>query len=126
MNDTSKNKLNAAFRSLRKEGFIARQSFSCCGSCAGYELATAVSEMPEAKRARVKGVVFYTKQDAANLRWKPTSLFLAYGPLDTQAHGEIGLPTETVGAAVVQALNAAGLATRWDGTASAKIEVVLP
>ena len=126
MNDISKNKLNAAFKSLRKEGFIARQSFSCCGSCAGYELATAVSEMPEAKRARVKGVVFYTKQDAADLRWGHTSLFLAYGPLDTQAHGQVGLETVEVGKRVVAALKAAGLETRWDGTASAKIEVVLP
>lgn len=135
MNDTSKQKLNAAFSSLRKEGFIAKQSFKCCGSCAGYDIATKVKEMTPAKRERVKGTVFYTRQDAAALRgderrWPyrggSSKLYLAYGQVSVHEMGDFGLPTEVAGRKVVEALTAAGLEVEWNGSPDEKIVVVLP
>ena len=105
--------LTAAFAALRKQGFIARQRFSCCSGCAGSELATYVGEMPAAKRAKVRGVVFYTRQDFAN---KSKFLHIKYGPVDSAKVGKVGLPTVEVGQAVFEALRAAGLNPEWDGS----------
>ena len=123
-------KLNAAFKNLRKQGFIARQSFSCCSSCAGYKIATDVKEMKEAKRAKVKGWVFYTRQDVARPRerWSyrggTQRLFLAYGPVSVHEVGDFGLPTVEVGQAIKAALEEQGLKVEWDGDPNKRIEVV--
>lgn len=34
----NKAKLNLAFKALRKLGYIAKQSFMCCSSCAGAQM----------------------------------------------------------------------------------------
>ena len=130
----TKEKRNAAFRDLRKAGFIAKQNFSCCGSCAGYEIAAQVKEMSEAKRARVQGTVFYTKQDAARMRdsgrgwsYRPGSnkLFLAYGPVSVHEVGEFGVPVTESGYLIKAALEKQGLQVEWDGDPVKKIGVVL-
>lgn len=36
-----------AFASLRKQKYIARANFSCCGTCASSEIATAVGDLKE-------------------------------------------------------------------------------
>jgi len=115
-------KLNVAFALMRKAGLVARQNFSCCGSCAGYELTTDIVAMPDKKRAKVKGVCFYHQQDADRLR-AGRDLYLGYGPVDSKEHGQIGLETVQVGALVVKCLAEAGLAYEWDGTASQRILV---
>jgi hypothetical protein len=114
--------LGDAFKLLRREGFIARQNFLCCQTCAGYELATRIGDMPEQKRKKVKGVVYYHNQDNTNLKERG-SVYLAYGPVDTARHGEIGLHGVEVGRAVVKALEAVGLAYEWDGLDSTRILV---
>ena len=117
-------KLTEAFKILRKEGFIARQNFMCCGNCAGYDIATIVSKMPEKKRAKVKGCVFYHHQD--NDRLKETGkVMLAYGPLETSAHGTVGLPDVEVGRRVVEVLKQVGLTVDWNGEGSQRIETFI-
>lgn len=113
-----------AMASLRKKGFVARANFSCCSSCAGYELAQMVEDMPEDKRAKVKGCVFWHHQDEESI-WESGGVFLAYGPLDTTEHGAVGLTTEEVGKAVVEELAKFGLATEWDGDGGTRIWVDL-
>jgi hypothetical protein len=112
-----KDKLNHAFRQMRHAGLVARQNFSCCGSCAGYELTTDIVAMPAKKRANVKGVCFYHRQDAERLN-RGGDLYLGFGPVDSTEHGQIGLETVQVGRLVVRALELAGLGYEWDGTAS--------
>jgi len=102
---------------MRKAGLVARQNFSCCGSCAGYELTTDVAAMPSKKRAKVKGVCFYHRQDTARMD-KGDDLMLRFGPVDSKEHGQIGLEAVQVGHLVVQCLIKAGLGYEWDGTAS--------
>ena len=117
-------KITLAFRSLRKEGFIARQRFLCCGSCAGSAVATQVGEMPKARRDKVRGLVFYTRQDDGNAfdrRGHFTGLYLAYGQIHVHEVGDVGLPTVEVGQALVKALEAQGLKVEWDGSPDTKI-----
>ena len=119
------NKLTALFKQLRKEGFIARQSFSCCGSCAGYEIATKVKEMPEAKRAEVKGSVFYTKQDTPDVR-NEAGVYIAYGQIGVHEVGDFGLPSLEIGQRVAALARELGLDVDWNGEASQKIWLSLP
>jgi len=35
---TLKQKITAAFLTLRRKGYITRQAFMCCGTCASYEI----------------------------------------------------------------------------------------
>jgi hypothetical protein len=53
------NQLTAAFKTLRKQGYTARQNFSCCSSCAWYELG---------EQGKDEKVVFYNRQSGAALR----------------------------------------------------------
>lgn len=112
-----KAKLNVAFSLMRKAGLVARQNFSCCGNCAGYELTTDIVALPSKKRAKVKGVCFYHRQDAERLN-RGDDLMLRYGPVDSTEHGQIGLEAVQVGRLVTSCLTQAGLAWEWDGSAS--------
>jgi hypothetical protein len=54
--------VTAAFKELRKRGYVCRQSFTCCGSCGSYELAKMVTARggdPDTAK-----VVWYHRQDA--------------------------------------------------------------
>lgn len=118
-----KDKLNKAFSLMRKAGLMARQNFSCCSSCAGYALASAMEHQPAKKRAKVKGVCFYHRQDAADLR-DGHDIMLRYGQLHTEAHGPLGLLTVQVGRLVVECLEQAGLSYEWSGNSSECITVL--
>lgn len=118
-----RDKLSVAFKEMRKNGLIARQNFKCCQSCAGYGLATEVEEAPAKKRAKIKGCVYYHAQDAADLH-KGEDLYLAFGPLETEKHGTVGLPTVEVGRIAVACLTNAGLDVEWDGTERTRILVL--
>src|SRR5574343_111634 len=120
---TTKDRLNAAFKAMRKAGLIARQSFSCCGSCGGYEIARQVTAMIDAGKPEPTGCVFYHRQDTARFS-KGGDLFLAYGQIGTQKHGDIGMTTEQVGKAVVKCLHDAGLEYEWDGDENTRILVI--
>lgn len=53
------NQITAAFKALRKHGYTTRQNFSCCSSCAWYELS---------EEGKDEKVVFYNRQAGASLR----------------------------------------------------------
>jgi hypothetical protein len=116
----SKNRLTKAFRALRREGLVAKQKFMCCRNCAGTKIGNDVEAMPEEERAKIKGAVFYTTQDAEPER---NGLYLAYGPIETEKHGTIGEHTRAVGARIVKALRAEGLKVKWDGSPNTRIHV---
>lgn len=111
--------LTAAFKALRKAGFIARQSFLCCGGCACAGIHDLAQKSSPAKKARLKGGVYYHKQDAeAMYRGRP--LYIGYGKLEGMP---ASLPTEEVGRAVAAALEAVGLEVSWDGNPMTRIVV---
>lgn len=123
-----KARLSDAFKSMRKEGLVARQAFSCCGSCAGYDLATELKEKPQAVKDSFKGCAFYTKQGAPPRDGSRDSrtfkgLYLSYGPVGVSGEKDYGLPTEEVGAIVKRCVEQAGLEVDWDGTPEKRIFV---
>lgn len=114
--------LNKAFQALRKQGFIARQNFSCCNGCAGGEIATEVEAKIDAGKLRedFKGVVFYTRQQRMITESKRATtiqkVHLSFGPLGTTKHGELGISTKEAGDLVAEALKDAGVTFEWDGS----------
>jgi hypothetical protein len=95
-----KDKLNAAFRDLRKAGYFARQNFACCQSCG-------CAEVPDDK---AETYVFYHRQDAEHLE-KDRGTYLAYA-------GNGRFICETFGKQ--------GLAVEWDGSTNTRIWVGMP
>ena len=56
--------LNRAFAALEEEGVIARQNFTCCGTCASAEIWDEIDDSRE-----WKGYIYFHQQDAeASLR----------------------------------------------------------
>jgi hypothetical protein len=113
-------KLTDAFEILRSQGLIALKNHLCCQSCAGYDIATRVSKMTKAKRAKVKGCVYYHHQDESNFK-RTGEVYLAYGPLESSVYGTVGLPDVEVGKMVVNALKQVGLDYEWDGSGDRRI-----
>lgn len=98
-----KKALNKAFSDLRADGFIARQHFACCSSCANAELGDLVEESGNDK------VVFYHKQDTQHMVNTGT-LHLRY----RHWNGNDEQDTE-VGNEILNALLAHDLEPEWDG-----------
>lgn len=110
-----------AFAMMRKEGFIARADFSCCGSCAGYEIATAASAMADRGKF-IKGCVFWTRQDEANGE-EAGMMYISYGKVSTEKHGDIGLEDAEVAKIFIEKLKAVELEYEWDGDPRTRILV---
>ena len=117
--------LNKAFRLMRKQGLLARQNFSCCGNCGGYELTVIAEKLITSGKAKtsIRGCCFYHHQDNTSKK-AGHSFYLRYGPMDSIKHGFIGLPTAEVGLLVCSCLTEAGVKFEWDGKASTCILVV--
>lgn len=106
------NKLKAAFAALRRGGYIARQSFMCCRTCAGSAIAKQAEASP--RRSEIRGCVYYTKQGLEDLGKPGGKLAITYGRIGTQS-GYVGDSTVATGRVVAVALRAAGLTVEWNG-----------
>jgi hypothetical protein len=91
----SRTNLSNAFAQLRKQGYVAKQNFTCCQSC-GW------AAIYDAKLA-----VFYHSQDAQGLR-KGDDLYLCWS-------GD--------GQEIVDVLKNYGLDVEWEGTNNRRIMV---
>lgn len=123
----AREKVALVFKQLRKEGFIARMNFSCCGSCAGYEIGQEFDDavkngLPKEKWPR--GGVFWNKQSDASF-WEDGELYIAYGAITAEASkASTPLTDKQVGDRLKQLLDEQGLAVDWDGDPDKKIKVL--
>ncbi len=125
--DGFKERLNEAFKDMRKAGLLARQNYLCCGSCAGYGIAGIFQERvdkDEKMLEKIKGSVFYHHQDTENLNNPNTeSFYLRYGKISTSKNNETALSTEEVGKIITEILTKHGIVCSWNGDADTCIEV---
>lgn len=115
---TDNDRLEAAFAALERAGIICRQNFSCCGTCGAAEIWDEMAAVEEAG-APVAGYAFFHVQDT-EAAVEGDGLYLSYGSV-----GEGAEAAEAVGRAIVDALEAKGLITVWDGHWSRRIFVQL-
>lgn len=119
--------ITKAFRVLRSKrfGMIARQRFSCCHSCAGYELADEIHTKVKAGKldpGTFGGVVFTTKQDTMIERRRVRNLYLSFGPV-THDKTTYGPKTKAVGKAICQVFDEVGVPYEWDGDPMTSIKI---
>lgn len=105
MNKTDKQVLNDVFRELRKKGFVARQNYWCCQSCAWSAVESEYDTNDDSN------IVFYHNQDAdafenGNLE---SILYLAW-----QGDGET----------IRDTFEDYGFNVAWDGTKNKRIGIL--
>lgn len=115
---TDCDRLDSAFAALERGGIVARQNFSCCGTCGSAEIWDEVKAF-EASGRRAYGYAFYHMQDTESAV-EGFGLYLAYGGCED---GEE--PAIATGRAIVDELARHGLETDWDGTWDKRIGVSL-
>jgi hypothetical protein len=105
---TDNDRLDAAFAALETAGVVARQHFSCCGTCGAREI---VDEMDRAtKEGRpVRGYTFFHVQDTEHAV-EGESLYLSYGAVGGDKDAGVAIGQE-----VVAALSDSGLHPDWNG-----------
>ncbi len=115
---TDCDRLDSAFAALETLGIIARQNFSCCGTCGAGEI---LDEMAAAATQGQKayGYTFYHAQDSESAA-EGYGLCLNYGTEQDDEEAALAVAQKVVGV-----LEAHGLATEWDGTFSKRIAVTL-
>ncbi|CAL1692936.1 hypothetical protein MMB232_03119 [Brevundimonas subvibrioides] len=115
---TDCDRLDAAFAALEADGVIARQNFSCCGSCGSHEIWDEIDQARDAGRP-AHGYAFYHMQDT-DAAVEGHGLYLGYGAEDGHPGGAVA-----VGHAIVSRLGEQGLATDCDGRVEKRIGVTL-
>lgn len=117
---TDKAKITRAFQELRRKGYVALQNFSCCGSCAAYEIG---------QRLKDKGIpeplwkaVHYNRQSNDSFRahrsWGRRRTELTH-----DLHSVLYLSWQGDASEIVSILKAQGLDARHDGDDARCIEI---
>jgi hypothetical protein len=115
---TDCDRLDAAFASLESAGIVARQHFSCCGTCGNSEIHIEVKAAADAGQP-ARGYTFFHVQDTEHAV-AGESLYLSYGAASRQQADAV-----TVGHEIVAALRQHGLAPDWNGKFAHRIALPL-
>ncbi len=117
---TDCDRLDIAFAQLEGKGIMARQNFSCCGTCGAGEIG---DEMDQATAAGAppRGYVFYHRQDTESAV-EGHGLYLNYGSSRGEESEEAAL---RIGAEIAGALRQQGLQVDWDGAWAKRISIRL-
>lgn len=115
---TDCDKLDAAFATLEKNGVIARQHFTCCGTCGSTEI---WDEMAAVERVggAARGYAFYHWQDT-EAAVDGSGLMLNYGASEEGEAAALIIARE-----IVAELERHGLVTDWNGSWDKRIGVKL-
>jgi hypothetical protein len=119
---TNKDRLNDMFKALRKEGYIARQNFMCCGGCASAALGDALDKAALDGKPK-KGAVYYHRQDAERM---DEGVYLGFGAADVDGLPATEEAEDAVGIAIIKAAYGQDLAVVWNGKHTTRIWVALP
>ena len=106
---TDCDRLDRAFAALEREQIVARQNFTCCGTCGVAEI---VDEAPEMEAI---GYVFYHMQDTESAA-NGSGLYFNYGAENEEASIAIGWR-------LMNALQNAGLKPEWTGEITQRVFV---
>ncbi|MBX3064650.1 MAG: hypothetical protein KF726_16835 [Anaerolineae bacterium] len=103
---TDCDRLDNAFEEFNQKGIVARQNFSCCGTCGSGEIEEIAEE--QRKHRYVRGTVFYHVQ-TTELAVNGYGVYLYFAAMidDEQEHRRLGR-------VIIEILERAGLATEWD------------
>ena len=115
---TDCDRLDSAFAALEKRGIVARQDFSCCGTCGAAEIIDEMDSVADTG-ATVRGYTFYHTQDTESAV-EGRGLFLNYGATEDDEAAAL-----TIGREIVEVLRSHELSVVWDGSWEKRIHVPL-
>lgn len=115
---TDYDRLNAAFESMEAKGIIARQNFTCCGSCGSAEIWDEVDVVRDAG-GPARGYAFFHWQDTERAV-DGEGLYLNYGACEEGEAAALEVAKE-----IVAELQAHELATDWNGQWNQRIGLTL-
>lgn len=105
---TDCDRLDATFAALDAIGIVARQHFSCCGTCGATQIHDEMDRVAKDGQP-VRGYTFFHVQDTEHAV-DGDGLFLSFGSLDRDKEAAIAIGQE-----VVAALREQGLHPAWNG-----------
>lgn len=117
---TDFDKLELAFDMLEDEDIVARQHFTCCGTCGAAEIGAEIEDFEQAGR-QAKGYVFFHQQDTESAV-ESGSLYISYGAADAEATNEASIE---VGRRLFDTLKAVGLKPIWDGKINHRVGLAI-
>ena len=121
----AKDMLTKAFKLIRKQKIIARQNFSCCGSCASYDIGASITEKRNLGKKLPIGAVFYSRQGEEQFK-RTGKVYLNFMPADSSLKGdEHDEETKKVGLIVTDTLRSVGLNVVWNGDSHMTIQTGL-
>lgn len=115
---TDCDRLDAAFAALEAEGVIARQHFTCCGTCGSAEIWDEIAAVEESG-GPASGYAFYHVQDT-DRAVDGEGVYLNYGACEEGEEAALA-----IGRQIVTQIEAHGLRTDWDGSWGHRIKVEL-
>jgi hypothetical protein len=105
---TDCDRLESAFAALDAAGIVARQHFSCCGTCGATDIHDEMDRVAKDGQP-VRGYTFFHVQDTEHAV-DGDGLFLSYGSVDRDKETAVAIGQE-----VVAALREQGLEPDWNG-----------
>ncbi|MDB5706234.1 MAG: hypothetical protein JWN66_3350 [Sphingomonas bacterium] len=115
---TDCDRLDDAFAALEATGVIARQHFTCCGTCGAAEIWDEIEAVHEAG-GPTRGYAFYHVQDTESAV-EGHGLCLNYGACEEGEEAALAVARD-----IVTHLEAHGLRTEWNGSWSKRVAVSL-
>ncbi len=115
---TDCDRLDAAFAELERRGIVARQNFSCCGTCGSAEIWDEMVQTRDAGQ-HVIGYTFYHMQDTESAV-EGYGLYLNYGATEEGEDAAIAIAQE-----IVDVLNDNSFSTEWNGQWSTRIRFAI-
>lgn len=115
---TDCDRLDAAFAALEAEGIVARQNFSCCGTCGSAEIWDEIAAFETSGHA-ARGYAFFHVQDTESAV-DGGGLYLNYGAVEEGEAAALKIAGD-----IVAELESKGLRTDWSGSWSQRIGVAL-
>lgn len=116
---TDYDRLELAFDQLEDAGIVARQNFTCCGTCGAAEIQAEIEDFEFEGRTAL-GYVFFHQQDTERAV-EGSGLYFSYGSVEDgpeEAHLAIGQQVHDTMAAV-------GLKPHWNGKIDQRVGVML-
>ncbi|MEZ5998963.1 MAG: hypothetical protein R3B98_09745 [Hyphomonas sp.] len=117
---TDFDRLELAFDMLEDDGIVARQHFTCCGTCGASEIGAEIDDFEDLGRA-AKGYAFFHQQDTESAV-ESGSLYISYGAANPEASNE---DCVAIGQQLFDALTKVGLKPIWDGKINHRVGLAI-
>ena len=118
---TDFDRLQLAFDMLEDENIVARQHFTCCGTCGAAEIGVEMDDFEDMSGRKARGYVFFHQQDTESAV-ESGSLYISYGATDATGPDEDAV---AIGQRLFEVLRAVGLKPVWDGKINHRVGLAI-